>query len=161
MAIGLLPGTFDPLTLGHLDVIERAAKVCSKLIIGVAQNRQKGTTCFTTEERIELLQKACPGIEIVTIGGLVVDFAKEHEIDFLIRGLRAFSDMEHEFQMALANKKLGNVETLFFMADGRYAHISSSLIREIAANGHHLRDFIPEAIEPEVTARLHRLLNQK
>jgi len=160
MAIGLIPGTFDPPTLGHLDVIERAAKVCKKLIIGVADNQQKPTSCFNTKERIELIQKVVPGIEVVQINGLIVDFAKEHKIDFLIRGLRAFSDMEHEFQMALANKKIGNMETLFFMADGRYAHISSSLIRDIAAHGHHLKDFVPASIEEEVFKRLHELLKR-
>jgi len=156
MAIGLIPGTFDPPTMGHFDLIERAAKICQKLIIGVAENRQKPSPCFTTEERIALIQKVVPDLEVVQIEGLVVDFAKQRKINFLIRGLRPFSDIEHECQMALANKKIGNMETLFFMAEGCYAHISSSLIRDLASHGHHLKDFIPAAIEEEVFSRLHK-----
>src|ERR1700722_8026454 len=150
---GLIPGMFDPPTLGHLDVILRAAKICKKLFIGVAHNIRKRESAFSVEERIGLLNVVLhkeKNIEIVPIDGLIVDFAKKHHIDFLVRGLRAFSDMEVEFQMALANKKIGGIETLFLMADGKFAHISSSLIREIAACGHHLKDFVPEAIEKEI-----------
>lgn len=164
MSSGLIPGTFDPPTLGHLDVIERAAKLCRKLIIGVAHNQRKQQICFSSEERVAFLKeltRALPNVEVVRIKGLMIDFVKEHGIDFLIRGLRAFSDMEYEFQMALANKKLGEVETIFFMADGRFAHISSSLIRDVAMHGHHLKDFVPAAIEPEVSSRLHQLLAAK
>lgn len=160
MSTALIAGTFDPLTLGHLDVIERAQTVCKKLVIGVADNREKISACFKTHERIEMIQKVVPDVQVMQIQGLIVEFANTHKIDFLIRGLRAFSNMEHEFQMALANKKIGGLETLFFMADGRYAHISSTLIRDIAANGHHLKDFVPTRIEREVFTRLHELLRQ-
>ncbi|NGX53331.1 MAG: Phosphopantetheine adenylyltransferase [Chlamydiae bacterium] len=163
MSIGLYPGTFDPPTFGHLDVIERAATMCDKLLVGVAQNSSKKNICFSTDERAAFLKALLAkhkNIEIVHVPGLVVDFAKKMKISFLIRGLRAFSDMEHEFQMALANKKIGEMETIFFMADGKYAHISSTLIREIARAGHHLKDFIPPEIEPQVTPRLHQYLRK-
>lgn len=156
----LFPGTFDPPTLGHQDIILRAARLAKKLIIGVAQNSRKSNFAFTTDERIALLKeltKEEKNIEVVQIEGLIVDFAKEHQIDCLIRGLRAFSDMETEFQMALVNKKIGNLETLFFMTEGKFSHISSTLIREIASCGHHLQDFVPAPIEERVRARLNSL----
>lgn len=156
MSFALYPGSFDPPTLGHYDVILRAAKVCKKLLVGVACNTSKKEYTFSLEERLQLLKtlvQAERNIEVVRIEGLIVDFAKREKIDFLIRGLRAFSDMEHEFQMALANKKIGGIETLFFMADSKYAHISSSLIREVAACGHHLKDFVPDVIEAEISSR--------
>ena len=157
MSIALIPGTFDPLTLGHLDVIVRAAKVCKKLMIGVASNVGKRKCAFSADERVELVKKCVQehkNIEVVLVDGLIVDFAQHHQVEFLIRGLRAFSDMESEFQMALANQKIGGIETLFFTAGGEYAHISSTLIREVAACGHHLKDFVPAPIEEQVLARL-------
>ena len=153
----LVPGTFDPPTLGHLDLFVRAAKVSQKLIIGVAQNTHKKSTVFSVEERVQLLKKIVenePNIEVIPLVGLLVDFAKKHQINFLIRGLRAFSESEREFRMAAVNKKIGDIETLFLMADSQFAHISSSLIKEIAELGHHLKDFVPESIEKIVSARL-------
>lgn len=154
--IGLIPGTFDPPTLGHLEIIQRAATLCKKLYIGVADNASK-TPSFTQNERMSFLGEIChhlPNVEIVSIHGLVIDFVKKQKIDTLVRGLRSFSDMEHETQMAQANKKLGGVETLFLISEGHFAHISSSLIREIAACGHHLKDFVPKEIEEKVFSRL-------
>jgi pantetheine-phosphate adenylyltransferase len=155
MTIGLFPGTFDPPTLGHIDLIERASLFCKKIFIGVAKNSTKKFH-FSQTERVELLLQIFqnnPHIEIVAIDGLTMDFAYKNSVHFLIRGLRPFSNLEHEFQMALANKKLGGVETIFLMANGKYAHISSTLIREIAQNGHNLKEFIPEAIEPKILER--------
>lgn len=154
--IGLIPGTFDPPTLGHLEIIQRAATLCRKLYIGVAENRSKNHS-FTLNERIAFLGEIShhlPNVEIVAIHGLVVDFVKKQKIDTLVRGLRSYSDLEYETQMAQANKKLGGVETLFLISEGHFAHISSSLIREIAACGHHLKDFVPQEIEEKVFTRL-------
>ncbi len=161
MEIGLITGTFDPPTLGHLNIIERAAKLCSKLLIGVAENPKKSPICFTLEERLELLQELTlpfSNIEIESIQGLTVEFAKKRRVDVLIRGLRTFSDISYECQMSLANKKIGAIETLFLVAEGEFTHISSSLIREVASTGHHLKDFVPASIEPKVTARLQKIL---
>lgn len=153
----LLPGSFDPPTLGHQDVILRAASFSKKLIVGIACNTRKEKSNFSVKERIDFLKILTmekTNIEIVGIQGLIVEFAKVHQINFLIRGLRTFSDMEAEFQMALANKKIGGLETLFLMADNKFAHISSSLIKEIAAYGHSLKDFVPAPIEKAVYERL-------
>jgi len=157
MKSALFPGTFDPPTLGHLDIIERAAKICDHLVIGVGANlSKKEKKLFTPEEKIEMLKiitNHLSHIEIVSFSGLVVDFAKEKKIHFLIRGLRAFSDFEYEFSMALANRKISGIETVFLMADARHAHISSSLIRELGGYHSHLHEFIPSSIEDKVYKR--------
>jgi pantetheine-phosphate adenylyltransferase len=159
MSSGLYPGTFDPPTLGHLDIILRAAKICKKLFVGVAKNESKQECAFSLDERVNFLKQLVlneKNVEIVRIDSLIVDFINKEKIDFIIRGLRPFSYIEKEFQMALANKKIGGVETLFFASDGKYAHISSSLIREVASWGHHLKDFVPEQIEIAVANRLRK-----
>ena len=157
MTSALLPGTFDPPSLGHLDLIERASRLCDVLYIGVATNISKGNILFTTDERVALLTQitgTLPNVKVVTFEGLVIDYAKANEISFLIRGLRAFSDFEAEFRMALANRKMSGLETLFLMSDEKHAHISSTLIKEIAKFGRHVTEFVPAAIEPLVYQRL-------
>ena len=158
MKQGLFPGTFDPPTLGHLDIIKRAACMCDTLYVAITEETSKRPAfLFSIDERKEMMEKIChglPHVKIVTFSGLAVDFVKKCQANFLIRGLRAFSDFEYEFQMALANRKLGNVETVFFMADEKLAHISSTLIREIARSGTRLTDFIPTAIEPIIFKKL-------
>ena len=158
MKRALFPGTFDPPTLGHLDLIERATKTCDELFVGVANNLNKSTrTLFSVTERMEMLEKlvrAHPQVKICSFTGLVVEFAKKNQIHFLIRGLRAYSDFEYEFTMALANRKMGNIETVFLMADERLAHISATLIRELAFYQIRLHDFIPKEIEERVFKRL-------
>lgn len=149
MSIGLIAGSFDPPTLGHLDLIERAASLCHRLIVGVADNPSKGPPLFSKEERIALLREITTH-EIHPIEGLVMDFAKSIKANFLIRGLRSSSDFSHEFQMAFANKKVGSLETLFLMADGRFAHISSTLIREIAREGKSTKEFLPSIVEKNI-----------
>ena len=153
----LFPGTFDPPSLGHLDIIQRASKICDKLYIGVAKNIRKVPALFSVEERIKLLKtitKSLPYVEIISFNGLVIDWAAENNVDFLLRGLRAFSDFEMEFQMALANKKMSNMETVFLMSDSNFSHISSSLIREIASFGHDLHDFVPAEFEDMIRKRV-------
>lgn len=154
----LFPGTFEPPTLGHLDIIQRAAGICDKLYVGIAVSSEKtGRSLFSTEEKMEMLKeitRSFPKVEVVSFSGLVVDFAKKNGVNFLIRGLRTFTDFEYEFRMALANRKISGLETVFLMPDERQAHISSTLIREIAANKTRLKDFIPAAIEERVFQRL-------
>ena len=155
--VALFPGTFDPPSLGHLDIIKRAADVCEKLYIGIAENVNKPSALFSVEEKKVMLQeitKGIPRVEIISFQGLVIDWAAQHHIDFIIRGLRAFSDFEYEFRMALANRKMSGIETVFLMSDGNYSHISSSLIREIASFGHTLCDFVPAELEEAIHNRI-------
>jgi pantetheine-phosphate adenylyltransferase len=157
MQTALFPGTFDPPSFGHLDIIKRASSLCNKLYIGIAAHSSKPThSLFSLEERIEMVKeitKDIPHLEIVSFSGLVVDFARKNQIQVLIRGMRAFSDFEYEFRMALANRKLSGIETLFLMADGKHAHISSSLIREIGQFSR-LHEFVPSVIEEKVFAKI-------
>lgn len=143
----LFPGVFDPLTLGHLDIIKRTPIVCEKLIVAVAQNPAK-TTFFTVEERLDMLRAAthdCLHVEITAFSGLAVEYAKERNVAFLVRGLRSFSDFEHEFQMAAANRRMSGLETVVFMS--QHSYISSSLIREIAHFGGPLQNLVPAEVE--------------
>jgi pantetheine-phosphate adenylyltransferase len=157
MKVGLFCGSFDPPTLGHIDIIQRALKICDKLIIGVAVNTSKKSyALFTSEEKKSLLELALnnSSIEIVLIDGLVTDFAKGRSVSFLIRGIRAFDDYEQEFRMALTNRKLSNIETIFLLSDERLSHISSTLIKEMAKNQKRLLDFVPKEIEEIVFVKI-------
>ena len=147
---GLYPGTFDPPTLGHIEIIQRAAALCDALIVGIGVNIDKENFILTLEERIEALKKetaSLSNVEILSFSGLVTKFAKSQGVSTLIRGLRTESDMEYEMQMANANRKIGNIETLFLMASGSSSQISSSLIRELASHGAPLKDYIPSHVE--------------
>jgi pantetheine-phosphate adenylyltransferase len=158
MRKALFPGTFDPPTLGHLDLIERSASICDKLYVGIAVNSSKiHEQLFSAEERIQMLKeicKKCAHVEVISFSGLVVDFAKKNEIDFILRGLRAYSDFEYELRMAFANRKISGIETVFLMANDCHGHISSTLIRELALYKTRLHDFIPAPIEERVFLRL-------
>lgn len=157
MKKALFPGTFDPPTLGHLDIIRRSTSICDKLYIGIAVNTKKTNTLFTPHEREAMLHKICKPfshVEIVQFSTLAVEFAKQNQVNFLLRGLRAFSDFEAEFRMALANRKLSGIETAFLMADERTSHISSSLIRELGHFKSRLHDFVPQEIEDMIFQRL-------
>ena len=151
--IYLLPGTFDPPTLGHLDMIIRAKELVETLLVGVAHNPAK-KPLFTVEERIEMLRALAPKVEVVAIDGLLVDFAKKRGVTAFIRGMRNLSDYEKEGQRAFANLKIGGIETLFIHTNPLYAHISSSLLREVAQNHHTITDFVPSSIADKVLARL-------
>jgi pantetheine-phosphate adenylyltransferase len=148
--IAIYPGTFDPVTFGHLDVLERAAKMFDKVIISAAASTGK-TALFSLEERVELLNKITMGMENVQTGsfsGLLVDYAKSKKANVIIRGLRAISDFEYEFQMALTNRKIAPaIETVFLMPNEKYSYISSTFVREIAKYGGNVSGFVPEAAE--------------
>lgn len=144
----LVSGTFDPPTLGHLDIIERAAKLVPQLIVGVATNSEK-STLFSLEERLDMLRQTTShlkNVSVVAIEGLVADYVQEQGIDCIVRGLRSCSDGENEFRMALANRQMSGVETLFLVASQQLTHLSSSLIKEIAVSGHHLEAFVPSSL---------------
>jgi pantetheine-phosphate adenylyltransferase len=142
----IYPGTFDPCTFGHLDIIKRAREVFPTVIVAVAHNPQK-KPLFSVEERVAMLKKATKGmngVQVTDFKGLVVKFAQRNKINVLIRGVRMLSDYEYEFQMALTNRKLApDVETIFFMPQETFSYISSKLIKEGAVLGADLSAFVP------------------
>ena len=135
MRIAVYPGSFDPITLGHLDVIARGVKVFDKIIVGVLVNVDKNSL-FNIEERVELIKrvtKDLPNVEVVSFEGLLIDFMKKYNSHVILKGLRAFSDFEYEFQMALMNNKLEpEVETLFMMTSAQYSYLSSTAVKQVA-----------------------------
>jgi len=162
MRIGLYPGTFDPVTLGHLDIIRRACSLVDRLVIGIAINRDKGPM-FTLEERVEMVERECAPIardtatEIVAhpFGNLLIHCAEEVDAAFIVRGLRAVSDFEYEFQMVGMNRAMNDtIETVFLMADAHYQAIASRLVKEIARLGGDVRGFVPPRVVEELVERL-------
>lgn len=149
----IYPGTFDPITNGHLDIIKRAARIFDKVIVAVAKNTGK-TTLFSMDERQQLIKSSVEHIEGVSVeifDGLIVDFCHKKGASALIRGLRALSDFEYEFQMALLNRKIGkDVESVFLMPKEKYTYLSSSMIKEIAALGGDVSCFVPEHVKNEL-----------
>lgn len=155
MKRALFAGTFDPPTLGHLDLIERSSRLCDELTIGIAINPAKQDT-FTIEERIGMLKMiahSLSNVKVVSFTGLTVDFAKEHQISFLVRGIRSWTDLDREFQLATMNKKLSSLETIFLPGNPIHSHISSSLIRELAFNQTSLDELVPPALEEKILQR--------
>ena len=143
------PGTFDPPTNGHLDVIERGARLFSHLIVGVANNPEKGPL-FSVEERLTMLRRLTAGfanVEIAAFSGLTVEFCRKRGAKVILRGIRTFSDFEYEFQMALTNRSLASeIETLFVMPSETYSYLSSSMVKEAVALGGDLSRFVPETV---------------
>ena len=151
MRRAIYPGSFDPVTNGHLDVVHRASSLFDDLIIAVAHNELKQKEAlFDTEERIALLTETCSGIKnvkVVRLDGLLVDFAKDHGINAIVRGLRAISDFEFEFQMALMNRKMQpTIETIFLMPKEECTYISSRIVKEIARLGGNVEAFVPDCV---------------
>ena len=146
----IYPGTFDPITNGHADLVHRAAVCFDRVIVAVAASTAKATR-FTLEERVRLareVMQAKENVEIESFGGLLVEFARERGAHVILRGLRAVSDFEYEFQLASMNRKLApGIETMFLTPDEGYTFISSSLVREIAALGGDVRGFVHPAVE--------------
>lgn len=157
MRRAIYPGSFDPITNGHLDVLQRAAGIFDNLIIAVARDNAK-QSLFTVEERVELIRNATAdidGIEVMPFEGLLVNFARHHNAIALVRGLRAVSDFEFEFQLALMNRKLEpNLETLFLMPREEYTYISSRLVKEICRLGGHIDQFVPPNVATALRAKL-------
>jgi pantetheine-phosphate adenylyltransferase len=148
--VAVYAGSFDPVTLGHLDVARRAAHLFDRVIVGVAQRPDKHPL-FTLRERVELIResvKDLPGVEVEGFHGLLVDFVRRKGACAVVRGLRAVMDFDYEFQMALTNRKLAaQVETVFFVPSEKYFYLSSSLVRELACVGGQLSCFVPPAVE--------------
>ncbi len=153
----IYPGTFDPVTNGHIDLIQRAKAIFPELIVAVAENPQKNPL-FSVTERVEMLKKAISGIkgvEVCVFKGLVVDFARKRQSKVLVRGLRMISDFEYEFQMALTNRKLAaDIETIFLMPHESYSYISSKLLKEAAFLGADLSSFLPAFVGKKLRIKL-------
>lgn len=147
--LAMYPGSFDPITLGHVDVIERAAQMFETVTVVIAKNSKK-TPMFDEHERLAMAKASLvhlPNVTVTVHAGLVVDFAKEHGVDVIVRGLRAVSDFEYEFQIALMNRKLQpDVSTIFLMPHERYTYLNSSIIRELGRYRQDISEFVPAAV---------------
>lgn len=149
MKRALTPGTFDPITSGHLDVIARASQLVDEVVVAVADSQKKGPL-FTLEERVELVRRATahlPNVRVEPFKGLLVDFAKELDATVVVKGLRAITDFEYEFQMTAMNYQLSpQLETLFIMSPPQYMYLSSSIVREISKMGGDIQQFVPPCV---------------
>ncbi|OFX18090.1 MAG: pantetheine-phosphate adenylyltransferase [Armatimonadetes bacterium RBG_16_58_9] len=155
----IYPGSFDPVTSGHVDIIDRASKIFENLVVAVAVNSEK-EPLFSVSERVSLLEEACAHIEKVEVDyftGLLVDYVESRGAGVVIRGLRAVSDFDYEFQMALMNKRLDErVETLFIMTSAEHLFLSSHLVKELAEFGASIAGLVPECVEKQLLERLHK-----
>jgi pantetheine-phosphate adenylyltransferase len=163
MKIAIYPGTFDPITNGHLDVLERATKLFDQIIVTVAKNTSK-KPLFDTLERLDLIQKivaelpAASQISVKSFDGLIVDYAQKVKASAIIRGLRAISDFEYEFQMALVNRKLSHgITTVFLMPHEKYTYLNSSIVKEVASFGGDISSFVPPLIEQAIKEKYQHL----
>ena len=157
MLRAIYPGSFDPVTYGHLDIIRRSSRIMDELIVGVLNNKAK-MPLFSVEERVRMLKevtKDMPNVKIEPFEGLLVDFARRSKADMVFRGLRAITDFEYELQMSQTNHKLEpNVETMFLTTSIEYSYLSSTTVREIAAFGGDLSQFVPEAVAVELKKKM-------
>ena len=157
MMRAIYPGSFDPVTFGHIDIIARSAQIADELIVGVLNNKAK-TPLFSVEERVKMLvevTKEMPNVKIVPFEGLLIDFAKELDAKVIIRGLRAVTDFEYELQMSQTNHKLNpEIETLFMTTNLNYSYLSSSTVKEIAAFEGDITQFVPELVVEKVTEKM-------
>jgi len=160
MRVGVYPGTFDPVTLGHMDIIARGARLVDRLIIGVTTNPSK-SPMFSTAERLAMVTRECahvPGVSVVEFDSLLMDFAEAQGAGVIVRGLRAVADFEYEYQMAGMNQQLNDrIETVFLMADVALQPIASRLVKEIALYGGKIDKFVPATVVAEVEARVAKI----
>lgn len=157
MRKGVYPGSFDPVTYGHIDIIKRAAELVDELTVGVLCNKTK-TPLFSLEERVRMLRevtKDTPNVKIVPFEGLTVDFAKEIGANMIVRGLRAVTDFEYELMMSQTNHKLEpGVETIFLTTNLAYSYLSSSIVKEVASFGGDISQFVPESVMEQVQEKM-------
>ncbi|MFQ9933974.1 MAG: pantetheine-phosphate adenylyltransferase [Lachnospiraceae bacterium] len=156
MSKAIYPGSFDPVTLGHIDIITRASKIFDEIIVGVLRNSSK-SPLFSIEERVNMLEEICSSItnvKIMSFDGFSVDFAKEQNANVIIRGLRAITDFEYELQMAQTNRVLNpDIDTLFLTTSIDYSYLSSSIVKEVASLGGDISRFVPEPVIEKVYSR--------
>ena len=154
MSIAICPGSFDPITLGHLNIIRRTAMIFDEVVVCVMKNASKTSPMFTVEERADMVRRAVakyPNVRVETPDGLLAEYAKGYERPTVVKGLRAASDFDYEFQMNMINKCLNPaVETMFLTASERYTFLSSSIVREVAQYGAELKGLVPDAIIPDI-----------
>ena len=155
--LAIYPGSFDPITNGHFDLIERSSRIFDRLIVAVLRNAEK-EPLFSVEERVEMLQEVTRNLNNVsvdTFSGLLVDYAVQKEARVIVRGIRAFSDYEYEIQMALMNRKLQpKLETMFLMPAESYAYVSSRLVKEISVRGGSVKDLVPALVEERLSKKM-------
>ena len=159
MRRAVCPGSFDPVTLGHLDIVGRASKIYDEVTVAVLVNKKK-SSLFTVDERIEMLRKVTAGYGNVVVDsfhGLLVDWCREKRVPVVVKGLRAISDFDYELQMAQMNHGLAGVETLFMTTNPLYSFLSSSLVKEVATYGGDVAHLLPEPVHEQLTARLDEL----
>lgn len=160
MIKAIYPGSFDPVTNGHLDIIDRASKIFDCLIVAVLENPRK-TPMFSIEERVKMLNSIVDGyhnVEVDYYCGLLVEYSQKRGAKIIIKGLRAISDFEFEFQMALVNRKLNcDIETLFMMTNNKYSYISSSIVKEVASYGGDIKDLVPPQVYPMIIEKISAL----
>ena len=159
MRIAVYPGSFDPITNGHLDIIQRSARLYDKLIVGVLNNASK-TPVFSADERkamIEEVTKDIPNVSCDIFSGLLVDFAKQNGASVIVKGVRTVADFEYEFQMALLNKALNpEYETMFMMTNTKYSYISSSMVKEVAKYNGNLEGLVPQSVISKIKDKIQR-----
>ena len=157
MARALVPGSFDPITMGHLDIIARAAHMFETVLVAVAPNSTK-TPLFTLAERVEMIQTACahlPNVSVDAFEGLLVEYAVKHGASVIVKGLRAVSDFEYELQMAMMNRRLNSaVETVFLMTEAEHSYLSSSIVKEIARLGGAVEGLVPSHVETRLRQKV-------
>ncbi len=156
MATALCPGSFDPVTLGHVDIVERSARHFDEVIVAVIRNPQKAQSLFTLEEREAMLEEVLahlPNIRIEFFKGLLVEFAKDHGAESIIKGLRAISDFDYELQMAQMNQRLSGIDTFFLSTSPQYSFLSSSLVREVARFGGDVSSMVPPLVAKRLAER--------
>ena len=155
--LAIYPGSFDPVTYGHIDLIKRASHAFDEVVVAVAQSTHKNTL-FNTQERLEMVKEVSDGIDNVCVesfDGLVIDYARKKKINVLIRGLRMISDFEYELQMALTNRRLDeNIETVFLMPSEGYSFLSSKLIKEVVSLGADITSFVPDSVARRLRDKL-------
>lgn len=152
----ICPGSFDPVTYGHLDIIERAARLFDGVVVGVGRNSAKNYL-FTPEERADMLRAGCaglPGVEVGLLDGLLVDYCRDHGVDVIVKGLRFAGDFEFELQMAQINEKLSGIETIMLPTAAQWAHLSSTMIREVARLGGDVGQFVPPLVADRIRAKV-------
>ncbi len=162
MKRAIYPGSFDPVTFGHLDIIRRSAQIVDELVVGVLVNQTK-SPLFSVDERVSMLKEVTigiPNVKVESFSGLLVDFACQCNAQFIVRGLRAVTDFEYELQMAQTNRKLSSqIDTLFLTTNLKYAYLSSSIVKEVASYDGDIHEFVPESVAQKIYTKMNGMKN--